>query len=279
MSIIVTGGSGYLGTHICRYLGATDLSRRSGRDILNPNDAAIVADHKVVIHMAALMDKDPANTESILETNVQGTINVLKNVPKDAAFIFASTKDVYGRFADGQYEVAESCPTKYAGQSPLEWSKLIAERYVEIYAAQRGFRAAIFRISNVYAPPSDGNRPGFIGSIAEKIDRGEPIALPGGGTPVRDILHVSDLADACTAFADSVIRNGIYNIGGGPRYALTLAELVRKMEEISGLQATISDAKLPPPVPLNYISDISLADHELGWRPQLSIEDGLATLF
>lgn len=279
MSIIVTGGSGYLGTHICQRLGAVDLSRRSGRDVLNADDVAAVKDHKVVIHLAAMMDKDPKNTDLILETNVQGTINMLRNVAEDAVFIFASTKDVYGRFADGMHEVAESCPTKYAGQSPLEWSKLIAERYVELFAAQRNFRAAIFRLSNVYAPPSDGNRPGFIGSIAEKIDRGEAIALPGGGKPVRDILHVNDFADACTAFADSVMRNGIYNIGGGPRNALTLSELVRKMEEVSGLQATISEYELPPPVPLNFVTDISLADHELGWRPQVSIEDGLATLF
>ena len=105
MRVLVTGGSGYLGTHVRKYFDADDLSRTAGRDILNTSDAAIVADYDLVIHFAAKLDKSPDAAEEVFLTNVEGTINVLKNVRPNAAFVFASTKDVYGRFADNFPEV------------------------------------------------------------------------------------------------------------------------------------------------------------------------------
>lgn len=280
MKILVTGGNGYLGTHIRSFFNADDLSRRSGFDVLNSYDAQRIADYDVVIHLAALLDKDPAAANDVFAANVEGTLNVLKNVRKDAAFIFASTKDVYGRFADGHSLVPETCETLYAGQSALEWSKLIAERYVEFYAAKNSFRSCIFRLSTIYAPPSEGNQPNFVGHYADAINKGEWLRLPGAGRPLRDLLHVGDFAEACSAFADSVIRNGLYNLGGGRANALSLTELVAKMEEVTGLQALVDiDNPLPDPVPMNYVSDISLAERELGWRPQIGLEKGLKTLF
>ncbi|MEJ7665406.1 MAG: NAD-dependent epimerase/dehydratase family protein [Hymenobacter sp.] len=156
---------------------------------------------------------------------------------ENSVFIFASTKDVYGSFADNFREVPETCPTLYNGQSALEWSKLIAERYVEYYAQQRNFRSCIFRLSTVYAPMSEGNTPNFVTHYADSINKGEPIRLAAGGAPRRDFLHVEDFARACQAFVDSVIRHGLYNLGGGAENALSLRELVAKMEEISGYQA------------------------------------------
>ncbi len=280
MKVLVTGGSGYLGTHVRNYFNADDLSRRSGHDILNVVDVERVADYDLIVHLAALLDKDPVAADDVFETNVRGTINVLKHVRKDAAFIFASSKDVYGRFADNHVEVPEGCRTLYAGQSALEWSKLIAERYVEYYAHQRGFKACIFRLSTVYAPPTEGNQPNFVGYYADAINKGERIRLPGGGRPRRDILHIDDLSAACSAFADSTIRHGLYNLGGGPASAMSLSDLVVRMEQVSGLQAIVDAANpLPDPVPQNYVSDISLVDQELGWRPAVSIDSGLATLF
>lgn len=280
MKILVTGGSGYLGTHVRSFFDAADLSGRCGLDILNVNDVAIASEYDVVIHLAAHLDKSPDASEHVFQNNVQGTINLLREVKEDAVFIFASTKDVYGRFADNYSEVPEDCPTLCAGQSALEWSKLIAEQYVAYYADERRFRSCIFRISTVYAPPSDGNTPNFVGYYADAINKGERLALPGGGRPKRDLLHVDDLSRACSAFADSVIRHGLYNIGGGRQNALTLSELVAKMEEVSGLQAVIDEeTEIPAPTPLNYVTDLSLIGQELGWKPEIGLDEGLKGLF
>jgi len=280
MSILVTGGSGYLGTHIRRHFNADDLSRRSGRDILDTDELDLVGDYDVVIHLAALLDKSPGNADEVFETNVQGTINLLRQVKENAVFIFASTKDVYGRFGDNFAEVDETCPTLYAGQTALEWSKLIAERYVEYYARARNFRSCIFRLSTVYAPPSEGNTPGFVGHFADAINKGERLGLPGGGVPRRDLLHVDDLAAACTAFSESIIRHGLYNLGGGRANALTLKELITKMEEVSGYQAIVDEENpLPAPVPMNYVSDLSLISQELGWKPEIALGEGLKAFF
>ena len=280
MRIIVTGGSGYLGTHVRRHFGADDFSRTSGRDIVNTVDAAVVSDYDVVIHLAARLDKSPAGAEEVFLTNVEGTVNLLKNMRPDSVFIFASTKDVYGRFADNFAEVPEGCQTMYAGQSALEWSKLIAERYVEYYANQNGFRSCIFRLSTVYAPQTEGTTPSFVGAFVDAINLGEQIRLPGGGEPRRDLLHVDDLSAACNAFIDSVIRHGLYNVGGGRENALTLNELVQKLEEISGLQAVVdTEHPLPAPVPKNYVADLALIRQELDWSSQIGLDAGLARFF
>lgn len=280
MRVLVTGGSGYLGTHVRKYFDADDLSRTSGRDILNTVDAAIVADYDLVIHLAAHLDKSRDASEQVFLTNVEGTVNVLKNMRPNSAFVFASTKDVYGRFADNLVEVPESCQTLYAGQTALEWSKLIVERYVEYYANQIGFRACIFRMSTVYGRASENVTPNFVGAYVDAINKGESIRLPGAGRPRRDLLHVDDLSAACKAFADSVIRHGLYNIGGGRANSMTLNELVAKLEEISSLQAIVdAENPLPDPVPMNYVTDLSLIQQELDWEPRISVEDGLRSLF
>jgi nucleoside-diphosphate-sugar epimerase len=280
MKILVTGGSGFLGKHVTRFFEADDFSRRSGRNILNLQDVAAVADYDMVIHLAAHLDKSREGAEQVFLTNVEGTVNLLRQMRKDSVFVFASTKDVYGRFADNFHEVPETCPTTYSGQSALEWSKLIAERYVEYYANTKSFRSCIFRLSTVYAPMSEGNTPNFVTAFADAINKGEPIALPGDGKPIRDVLHVDDLSGACKAFADSGLRHGLYNLGGGGFNAFHLSDLILKMEKVSGLQAVISKGdQSVMPVPLNYITDLTLITQELGWKPEIELEAGLKTLF
>lgn len=280
MKVLVTGGSGFLGTHVKQFFNADDFSRRTGFDVLNLNDVRRVQDYDAVIHFAAEMSKSFDAEGRVFLTNVEGTVNVLREVREGAAFIFASTKDVYGRFADNYREVSESCPTLYSGQSPLEWSKLIAERYVEYYAHSRKFRSCIFRISTVYAPRSEGNTPNFVTHYADAINKGEVIRLPGGGRPRRDLLHVDDLSKACQTFIDSAISHGLYNLGGGRDAAMSLRELIVKLEEVSGFQAIVdNEHPLPDPVPLDYVSDIGLVTRELDWNPSTPLETGLRDLF
>lgn len=278
MKVLVTGGSGFLGTHVRAFFDADDFSRRSGFDVLNLNDVAAVADYDAVIHLAAFLDKSPEAAESCFLTNVEGTINVLRNVREDAAFVFASTKDVYGKFADDFAEVPETCPTDFCGQSALEWSKLIAEKYVEFYADARKFRSCIFRLSTIYAPSSPENEPNFVSHYIESLNLGESLRLPAHGAPRRDLLHVADFARACEMFVKSNVQNAVYNLGGGRENAVALRQLVGVIEGLTGAQAVISPENLPAPVPFNYISDLSKIRRELDWRPEIGLEEGLQTL-
>ncbi len=279
MKVIVTGGSGYLGTHVRRFFNAADFSRRSHLDILNPYDAALVKDFDVVIHLASHLDKDPTASELCFRTNIDGTANLLKHMQPNSVFIFASTKDVYGSFADDFKQVPESCSTEFRGQSALEWSKLIAERYVEYYSNLRGFRSCIFRLSTVYARPSEGNEPSFVTYYVESVKYGEPIQMPGEGKPIRDILHVDDFSRACKAFIDSDVTRGLYNLGGGIENSGSLREIIEIIARVIQCNSVIDEsAQIPSPVPLNYISDISRVRSELNWRQELSMEEGLLSV-
>ncbi len=258
MKLLVTGGSGYLGTHVRRFFNAEDLSRRSHLDVLNRQEAAKVAHYEGVIHLAAYSSKNPADADNCFRTNVEGTVNLLREMQPNSVFIFASTRDVYGSHADEYDEVPEGCSTEYQHQSPLEWSKLIAERYVEYYAAQRNFRSCIFRLSTVYARPSEGNENGFVTHYVEAVKRGWPLRLPLEGRPVRDILHVDDFSRACRAFVDSSVTRGLYNLGGGRENATSLREMIDQVAEITQCNPVIDENAPPPvPVPLNYVSDLA----------------------
>ncbi len=108
MKVLVTGGSGYLGTHVRKFFNADDLSRRSGHDLLDIDTLNEVGEYDAVVHMAARLDKSFAAAHDTFQTNVQGTINLLERVRKDAAFIFVSTKDVYGCFSGKRWSAALS---------------------------------------------------------------------------------------------------------------------------------------------------------------------------
>ena len=279
MKTLVTGGSGYLGTHVRSFFSADDFSRRSNLNILDDYDVRKVADYDVVIHLAAFLDKDPTAAEECFRTNAQGTANLIRQMAPGSVLIYASTKDVYGVHANNYSEVPESCATEYCGQSALEWSKLLGEKYVEYYAAQQKVRACIFRMSAVYARPSSGNENGFVTHYVESIKHRWPIRLPADIDPVRDILFVDDFSRACESFIESARQFGLYNLGGGRTNAASLREIIRMVGAMIQVDPIIEDVPdAPAPVPLNYVSDLSHIRNELRWQPRTTIEDGLRNL-
>src|ERR1051326_3351632 len=157
-----TGGSGYLGTFVRNFFAADDFSRRSGFDVRDEQAVERVADYDVVIHLAAHFDKSPEGASECFRTNATGTANVIRNMKPGSAFVYASTKDVYGSHASSTEDVSENTSTEYCGQSAFEWSKLIGERYVEYYSRTKNIRACIFRLSTVFARYSPDTEPGIV---------------------------------------------------------------------------------------------------------------------
>lgn len=279
MKILVTGGSGYLGTYVRQFFSADDFSRRSNLDILNDQDVERVQDYDAVIHLAAHFDKHPDGAQQCFQTNADGTRNVLRNMRPGAAFIYASTKDVYASHVNPAEEVAENTSTEYCGQTAFEWSKLIGEQYVRYYAQQRAFRACVFRLSTVFARPSEGNDYGFVTHYVESIKHRQPIRLAAGVDPIRDILYVDDFSRACRTFINASLSFGLYNLGGGRLNAVSLRGIIERVSKMIEIEPVIQEVDgLPAPVPLRYVSDLTRANDELGWRPQIGIDDGLRVL-
>lgn len=279
MKVLVTGGSGYLGTYVRQFFSADDFSRRSDLNILDERDAEKVRDYDVVIHLAAHFDKSPQGAQDCFLTNAEGTRNLLRFMQPNSVFIYASTKDVYGTHASATEDVAEDTSTEYAGHSAFEWSKLIGERYVEYYAKQSGFRACIFRMSTVFARPSEGNDFGFVTHYVESIKNRQPIRLPAGVDPVRDILYVDDFSRACRTFINRSIPFGLYNIGGGRLNAVSLRGIIEQVSKMIEIEPVIEeDPRLPAPVPLRYVSDLTRINNELDWRPQVAVDVGLRAI-
>jgi nucleoside-diphosphate-sugar epimerase len=279
MKILVTGGSGYLGTYVRLFFSADDFSRRSNLDVRDEQAAETVADYDAVIHLAGHFDKHPDGARECFRTNAEGTANIIRNMKPGSIFVYASTKDVYGSNAYGKEEVAEDTSTEYCGQSAFEWSKLIGERYVEYYSRQRNIRACIFRLSTVFARPSEGNEPGLVTHYVESIKHRLPIRLPAVVDPVRDILYVDDFSRACRAFFESNIAFGLYNLGGGHLNAISLRDIIKRVGAMIDIEPVIhEDPTLPAPVPLRYVSHTMRVTNELNWRPEIDIDAGLRVL-
>lgn len=276
MKVLVTGGSGYLGTFVRQFFSADDFSRRSGFDVLDEEAVETVAGYDTVIHLAAHFDKHPDGALQCFRTNADGTANVIRNMKPGSVFIYASTKDVYGSHAGETEMVDENTSTEYCGQSAFEWSKLIGERYVEYYARARKIRACIFRLSTVFARPTDDNAPGFVTYYVESVKHRKPIRLPAGVDPIRDILYVDDFSRACRAFIDSDREFGLYNVGGGRENSVSLRDLLKCIGAMIEIEPVIQeDPALPAPVPLRYVSDITKISDELGWYPLFGVNNGL----
>ena len=279
MKTLVTGGSGYLGTFVRNFFAADDFSRRSGFDVRDEQAVERVADYDVVIHLAAHFDKSPEGASECFRTNATGTANVVRNMKPGAVFIYASTKDVYGSHAEGLEFVDEKTSTDYNGQSAFEWSKLIGERYVEYYAHVRNLRACIFRLSTIFARPSEDNVPGIVTHYVESVKHRVPIRLPAGVDPVRDILYVDDLSRACRSFINSTVQFGLYNVGGGRLNAVSLRDLLKQIGTIIDIEPVIQDdPAMPVPVPLRYVSDTKRIEKELDWRPQIGVDHGVRVI-
>src|SRR3989344_4389097 len=163
MKILVTGGSGYLGNHVCKYFNAIDYSRSKGLDLLDEKSLRESLDGiDVIIHMAGATK---GTNEELFRNNVDSTfnlLNIIASMKKKPIFLFSSSKEVYGTNSDNLLDVSKNYSIDINKCNFYGATKLLAEQLITTYALNHGFRAGIFRMSTVYAPYFKGTIPGLV---------------------------------------------------------------------------------------------------------------------
>lgn len=268
MKIAVIGGNGYLGYYVTRYFGADSLSRQNGFDITDfCTIEEKVNEYDVVIHMAANVDKSDKDPEKVFGVNAQGTYNLVKCLKQHQTLIFTSTKEV----------------NKYIIDNAYDYSKLIAEKYIEYYGKHLGFKYGIFRLATIYAPPVKGKT--WVNKLVNKVNYDEIVELFNEGKQIRDFLYVNDLCRAFEMFLESKIGQGLYDIGGGVGNAMSIMQFVKVASEVLKREPNIQFVDMPElnqaAVPsarrgeYHYITDNRKLFLQLDWKPECSIVKGI----
>ena len=296
MKILVTGGAGFIGSHIVdRYIDLghevaviDDLSKGS-KDNLNPNAKFYKEDitrlekvekifneflPDVVNHHAALAEvaksiRDPART---LEVNVLGTANVLFAGGKSGIkkFIFSSTGGaIYGN--PETIPADEEC--RPSPLSPYGLSKLLGEKTIEFYARTHKFDYVIFRYSNVYGPRQNPKgEAGVVAIFGELIRSGKKPTIFGDGSKTRDYIYVGDIVNA-NELALNAKGNHILNLGSG--IEVTDKEVFDGVaRELNFRQDPIYNDFRDGEV-VRIALDSSAAKRVLGWEPAIDLVKGL----
>jgi len=292
---IVTGGAGFIGSHLVDYLLKEDYkvtvidNFSSGRiDNLvqhkkNKNLRIVnadVADFKnikkyfnkidYVFHLAALADIVPSikNPLSYHHSNVEGTISVLEasRINNVKRFVYAASSSCYG--IPDKYPTPETASTN--PQYPYALTKYLAEQYVMHWNKIYGLPSLSLRMFNVYGPRS--RTSGAYGAVfgvflAQKI-AGKPFTIVGDGNQTRDFVFVSDVIEAYVLSAKSDLKGEIFNVGSGEDQS------VNKLANLLGGEKKIYIPKRPGE-PDKSLADITQIKKEIGWQPKISLEEGV----
>jgi UDP-glucose 4-epimerase len=297
LRVLVTGGAGFIGSHLVRALVSRgfrvrvldDLSRGS-LDSLKPvldvvefvrgdvRDPFVVSSSvrgvDVVVHLAALTDAfeslvDPLLYESV---NVRGTVNVCAASKGVRVLVFASSAAVYGE--PERLPVGEDHPLNPV--NPYGASKVAGEAYVKAYSRVNGYRPVILRIFNVYGPGQTRSYAGVVEEFRRRIKAGKPLVIYGDGLQTRDFIHVSDVVEAIVKAVEVEEARGVYNIGSGR--AVTVRELAELMARIAGRTVEVKHVEPRPGDIRMSQADIAKAERELKFKPRIELEEGLRKL-
>ena len=294
---IVTGGAGFVGSHVVDSLladgyGVTvidDLSSGKASRVaaearlieLDIVDAAgvrrIVEEVRpeAVYHLAAQasVTVSVADPGRDCEVNVRGTLNVVAAANAvGAPVVFTSTG---GALYGDEAPMPTSEEREPAPLSPYGASKWAAESYVKTWGLANGVANAVARLGNVYGPrQSPHGEAGVVAIFAHKLYTGERPRLYGHGRPTRDYVYVGDVVSALRAAAGSA---GTYNVATGVE--TDVMTVWTELRDVSGADVEPELAELRAGELQHSRLDCSRAQRELGWRPEVSITEGLRTTY
>jgi len=334
MKVLVTGGAGFVGSHVAEYYArrreevvifdnlsrAEILGKSMGDPLYNWNYLknkyrnvklvkgdirsfeevkAASKDVDTVVHTAAqvAVTTSLSDPRTDFEINVLGTFNVLEAARlNDAALIFCSTNKAYGDnvnkipvkeeekrycFADEKYRsgISETFPIDLCGHSPYGCSKLAADIYMQDYAYTYGLKTGVFRMSCVYGERQFGGEDqGWVAWFVIASSTNKQITIYGDGKQVRDVLYVTDLVEAFSAFINSKLKHEVFNMGGGSENTLSLLELIDLLNDLTGKSPQTSFADWRHADQKVYISDISKVIALLKWKPKVNPREGITKL-
>lgn len=304
---LVTGGAGFIGSHVAdRFLAEgyeveiiDDLSTGNRANVppaatlhemnIGSADAAGViarGSFDNVIHLAAQIDVRKSVADPVFDatTNIVGTLNVLEAIRRSKArprVVFTSTGGaIYGDFNTPPN--SETFPKD--PESPYAISKLAAEYYLAYYGRTHGIDSVALRFGNVYGPRQDPHgEAGVVAIFCTRILDGKPLTIFGDGLQTRDYVYVGDVARAVFLAATSAIPAPervdarAFNIGTG--LGTSVVDLTRMLQKAAGSDAEIEFAPKRAGEQQESFLNVDKAGKILGWKPEVSLPQGLANTF
>jgi UDP-glucose 4-epimerase len=299
VKVLVTGGAGFIGHNAAMFLKergyevfvldnlkrAADFALKRLEmcnipvlkgDVLNAKALkAAVKGVDVVVHAAAFINVEESVRKPAMyfKNNVAGTASVADACLRGGVrlLIYLSSAAVYGDPV--ALPINESHPTRPI--SPYGLTKLMGEEAVRFYS-QRGLKYAVLRLFNVYGLGQTGAYAGVITRFVGRVCAGKPPIIYGDGMQTRDFIHVRDVARAVGLCMESGVRNETFNIASGkPTTISGLAELIMKMANLH--LKPVHARRRQVDIKHSY-ADITKAERILGFKPQISFENGLSEL-
>ncbi len=292
MNILVTGGAGFLGHHLCRALHAKghtveviDLkeNKEFNTHIADVRDAelmkSIIKGFDVVFHLASLIEAGESVKEPqrFVDYNITGTVSVLEAMRLNGVktFIFSSSAAVYGEPERSPIEEDD----RTIPINPYGMTKLAMEGLLRSYVESFGFTGVALRYFNLYGPgenhePETHAIPRFIKQIYE----GEEVTVWGNGEHQRDFIHIDDIVSAHIQSIDLVGRepNKYHYFNLSTQQPTSVIDAIHLVEQAVGKTANIKYFPARPGDPLVLVANASKAERELGWKAEVDLPTGIS---
>jgi UDP-glucuronate decarboxylase len=295
--ILITGGAGFIGSHLCDYLlnndddvlcvdnlfsGSRDNIRHLlghpyfefiRHDVIHPFFAEVDQIYHLACPAAPIhYQYNPIKT---IKTNVMGTINMLGLSKRVAArILLASTSEVYGNpMIHPQQETYWGNTNPIGERSCYDEGKRVAETLMMDYHRQNQVDIKIIRIFNTYGPRMAIDDGRVISTFIVQALRGEDLTIFGDGAQTRSFCYISDLIEGICRMAEIDDFIGPVNLGNPVE--LSILEIANKILLITGRRSKIVFKPLPPDDPERRCPDITVARKILNWTPTVSLDEGL----